>query len=145
VTLVELVLVVFLLGLLVASSEPFVAATVGRTGLEAAARRVRADVVYARELAVLTGTNHGANFVTNQPYIVYRQTTANPVVDPLTQQPFSQDPLTMGNVAVTGNYQVEFDSRGSPVIGGGGSVNLSGGGGGRSVVVRANTGLVEIQ
>ena len=136
---------IFLLGLTVAVSGPFVPGTIGGTGLQTAARRVRADILYARELAMLTGVNHGANFLSAQPYTVYRQTTANPVLDPLTRQPYSQDPVTMGSVQVIGNYRVEFDPIGRPVVGGGGSVTLSSSTGTRSVAVQTNTGLVEIQ
>lgn len=145
VTLVELVLVLSLLGILVASTIPFVPVSIGRSGLESAVRRVRSDIHYARELALVTGVNHGIDFSSGQPYVVYRLAVGNPVADPLTQQAFSEDPLDWGGVQIMAPYRVEFDPLGRPVVGGGGSVSLSGGGGVRSVRVNANTGLVEVQ
>lgn len=144
-TLIELILVISLTGILAIVALPYLDdALGGRAGLETALARVRNDIVFARQRAMLTGVNHGVDFAPGLPYEVYSGSVGTPIIDPLTQQPMRIDIEAENNVTVTGPYQVEFDSWGRPVVGGGGAVFFSAGGATRSVQVTDNTGLVEV-
>lgn len=142
-TIVELILVTLLLGILAALVPPLV--PLSRQGLDAASRRVRNEIVYARQLAMMKGTNHGASFTAGGSYLLYEGTTATPIVDVVTKRLFPDDLSEFGNIFFVSGYQVEFDSMGRPVLGGGGAVALSNGTNTKTVSVVSNTGLVEVQ
>lgn len=146
-SIVELVLTILLLGLIVAVVPPLV--PVSQEGLDGGARKVRADLVYLQQRAMITGQNHGGVF-TPGGYELYQVSPATPIVDVMTKELFS---VTHGarelarfgnNVVVLGNYQVEFDSIGRPVLGGGETLTLSNGTATRSIFINRNTGLVEM-
>lgn len=139
-TLVELVLVLLLLGILAAAAIPRV--PVSPTGVDAAARKIRSDLHYARSLAMTRGRNHGIEFAGGAPYILYDQTPTNPVLDPLSRAAFSEDLRRFGRSEVTNSLRVEFDSWGRPILGGGGSVSVSNGTFARTLNILAETGFV---
>jgi len=141
-TFVELLLVVSLLSLLVASLAPSISIRSG--GIEAATKKVVSDLRYAQEQAMMTNVNHGIQFNNGGAYVMYRQSSATPVADPLRLTSFSEDLSEFRNVSLQTTLQVEFDSVGRPVLGGGSSVVLSNGAGTRTLRVVANTGLVEV-
>lgn len=142
-TLIELVLVIALLGIMVIGAQPFL--PLSGESLDSASRKVRMDVLYAQERAIITGENHGVNFIVNGNYTIYRGTTANLINDPFRNTLFDEDLAEFQNVSVGTNYQVEFDAHGRPVLGGGGSVTLTNGSDNKGVAVTANTGYVQIQ
>lgn len=146
--MVELILVTLLLGMLVAVAPPLV--PVSRQGLDGAIRKVYSDLLYARQMSLLSGSNRGASFTAGGGYLLYFGTPATPISDPVTKEVFTsthgQSELArFGNIFITSSYQVEFDSTGRPVMGGGGSVILSNGTNTKSILVTSNTGLLEIQ
>lgn len=144
-SVVEIVGVIALLGLFAVAAIVLVPSG-GPARLDAAVKQVQSDIQHARQLAMTTGAVHGAQFVANGIYTVYRQTIATPVASPLTRQDMV---ITLGSnypgVAIQNNYTVEFDSNGAPIVGGGSSVIISNTSASKSVLVRANTGSVVIQ
>ncbi|HEX7078191.1 MAG TPA: prepilin-type N-terminal cleavage/methylation domain-containing protein [Candidatus Eisenbacteria bacterium] len=81
-TLVEAVIVMTLLGILAWVAYPKLTAT-GEIRLDAAARRVAADLRYAQSRAIGTRVVHGLLFETGaNRYTVYAPTVATPAVDP---------------------------------------------------------------
>ncbi len=142
-TLLELVLVIALLGILVSSFLPRLSPQTA--GLDAAARKVRADIAYAQSLAMNRGVPHGVEFTAGVSYVVYRISPATPVSNPLTQQPFSEDLSEFRPTTMNTGYRVEFNSMGQPVIGGGGSVTLTNSGVSRVIDVSNTTGRATIR
>jgi prepilin-type N-terminal cleavage/methylation domain-containing protein len=141
-TLVELVLVVALLGILSLYTIPRLVPS--NAGLDAAARKIQSDIVYAQSLAMSRGVPHGVNFTAGGAYVVYQTSPATPIVDPLTRSPFSENLSRYGRSRVTAAYRVEFNTLGRPTLGGGGGVTIENGGTVRSVQITAETGRAEI-
>lgn len=139
-TLVELVLVLLILGILAATAIPRV--PVSPVGVDAAARKIRSDLQYARSLAMTRGRNHGIEFTTAAPYVLYDQTPSSPVLDPLSRTAFSEDLRRFGRSQVTTSLRVEFDSWGRPTLTGGGSVTVSNGSFSRTLNILPETGFV---
>jgi Tfp pilus assembly protein FimT len=113
--------------------------------LRAAAQEVQSSIEYARQLAMATNVTHGAAFVANGAYTVYRSAVGTPVESPLTHQNMVETLSTRyPGVTIQNNYSVEFDSFGAPTVGGGGAVTLANGPATLQVQVLAGTGKVVI-
>lgn len=144
-TLVEFILVITALAVLVYSLVPL--DNFGGINVEAAAQRLEQDLRYARELAITRNANCGIQFQTNGNYTIYQTTPSNPVLNPLTQQTFSYN---LGNdfknanlKNITSTLLVEFDPLGRPVQGAGTTLQVGDSQSTISLVVTANTGLIQ--
>jgi len=143
-SLLEMILVIAVLGILVALYTTSTG-DLSDVSIDAASRKVQSDLRYAHQLAVGTGSNHGALFTTNTGYEVYRGAPGTPVTDPVTRQAMNFDLDEFEGVTISTTYQVEFDSNGIPVIGGDGRVRLTAASGAiRDVYVVDRTGAVVI-
>ncbi len=143
VTLLELVIVITVVGILAAVAIPRV--SMSPAGLDAAARKVQSDLLYAQSLAMGRGVNHGILFVANAPYVLYQGVPASPISDPLTHQNFSENLIRFSRSRVTTNLQVEFDPIGRPVQGGGATLTVANGALSRLISITNGTGRVLIQ
>jgi len=148
-TLIELIMVVVVLLVLAAVIAPKMTGVTG-TRVNAASRKISADIRYAQELAISTQTNHGVIFNASpaNDYSIYQGTTSTIITDSFTGGAYTVQ-LNTGDyagVTIDSGYQVEFDSLGSPVTGGRSSVTISAGGSApvRTITVAANTGKVSI-
>jgi prepilin-type N-terminal cleavage/methylation domain-containing protein len=148
-TLIELIMVVVVLLIIAAFIAPKMTGVTG-TRVNAASRKISADIRYAQQLAISTQTNHGVIFNASptNTYSIYRETTSTIITDSFTGGAYTVQLNTgdYGGVTIDSGYQVEFDSLGSPVTGGGGSVTISNAGSEpiRTITVAANTGKVSI-
>lgn len=137
-------MVILLLGILALSVTPL--DSYRTFNLEMAALRVTQDLHYAHELAAIKNTNCGILFNVNGTYTVYEGTSATPATDPLRRQPAIIDLGTLfKNVQILSNVQFEFDPLGRPVTGGGQTVQVGDGIGTVTLLVTANTGIVQRQ
>lgn len=141
-TLVEVILVVALISLLVASVIPRFSSS--STGLDAATHKVRSDLKYAQSLAMNRGVLHGVDFVSGGAYVIYRLTPGSAVTDPLTLQNFSENLSRFGSSHIDTTTRVEFDTLGRPVTGGGTTITIVNGSQSRSLQVNPNTGHLVI-
>ena len=122
-SLIELTLVIVLLSILMVSAEALTPAT--RADLHPAVRKVHMDILYARQMAMLTNVNHGVQFRNGVGYVIYQGNVVTPIIDPFDKTNFFEDLTRYGSVQVGNTYQVEFDRIGRPVIGGGGQVQIT--------------------
>lgn len=113
--------------------------------IDTATRKIQSDIRYAHHLARTTGVNHGVIFTAGGGYEVYRGSPGTPATDPLKRQSFTEDLSKFTGVYIQGDYQVEFNTLGKPVIGGDSYVRLNADGGAvRDVYIVADTGAVVI-
>jgi prepilin-type N-terminal cleavage/methylation domain-containing protein len=139
-SIVELVLVILLISILAVGIDIF--APAASSDLHPAARKVRMDILYARHMAMLTNVNHGIQFTNGVGYVIYQGTVATPILDPFDKTASFETLARYGNVQVSADYQVEFDSIGRPVIGGGGQALIADATNVVALTVTANTGSV---
>jgi len=146
-TLLELVLVVALLGILSVTAFIYFM-DYRRSYLEVAGQKARADIEYARSLAMTQkGTTFGVIFEksTNR-YIVYEGDPSHPIKDPMTRREkivsLSDYP---GVYVYSSGYKVEFNQYGAPTVGGGGTVVLKRGDEERRITVLPYTGKVVLE
>lgn len=142
-TLLEAVLVIAIVAILAIATVPRF--DLSSAGLDAAARKIRSDILYAQSLAMSRGVPHGILFTANAAYILYATSPATPISDPLTLTSFSEDLGRFHQTVIVNDYRVEFDPFGQPVIGAGGSVVIRNGAVTKTLQVSANTGRVVIQ
>lgn len=142
-TLFELSLLILLLGLFAVgvllnfNHSPAVAQT--------AMFKVANDVRYAQNLAMITGVNHGFHTLSTTRYEIYKQSTGNPVKDPTTTGPMEVDLSTQFKKAgFQESYQVEFNSMGKPVLGGGNRITLTSDNVAKSFSITNNTGMLDL-
>jgi len=158
-TLIEMVIVLLIIGILAVVAIADFSNSARSSRLQAAAFKLRSDIVYARSLALSQQVNCGVVFdPAGGAYSVYKQTVGNIVTNPLTLAPFTVDYDTDSNfqgvVLVSTSFgspttnRVEFDSFGTPSDGASplsadGTVTLSYQGTTAAVVtVTKNTGKV---
>lgn len=143
-SMIELVLVLTALSLLVVSLAP--QHNLGNINVEAAAQRLEQDLRYARELAVTKRILCGLQIQSNGNSIIYEGTPASPTLNPLTRQPYSynlnNDFKNVQFQNVMSTLVIEFNNLGTPVQGGGTTLQVGNTQSTISLVVTANTGLV---
>jgi len=142
-TLLELVLILTMIGMV--SVGLFNASTIQTVDVEPAAIKVINDIRFAQDRAMVTGRNHG--FITNSTtqYTIYDSVPTTPTMDPSSQtnMVISLSP-TYQNVVFQNNYQIEFNSLGTPVVGAGTNISLSNGSVTKQFLVTNNTGLINL-
>jgi len=142
-TLLELVLIMSLIGMV--SIGVYTNLEPQQIRVDAAMLKLVHDVRYAQDRAMITGRNHGFRTISTTQYEIYDTSPGNPTLDPTTQGSMTVSLASdYPNVAFPGSYQLEFNSLGSPVIGGGGSVSLSNGTETKSFSLTSNTGLINL-
>lgn len=143
-SLVELVLITTLIPIMMGVYLSSI--NVATQRVDQAARKVEADLRYCQHLAEAEEVNCGLQTTNFQVYQIYRQNPGNLIRDPHTQQPMTVNLATFyAGVNFGANYQIEFNSQGRPVIGGGTLMRLTDGRTTRQVTVLANTGYVQVQ
>lgn len=159
VTIIELAMLILVVAILSIVVMPQFIASLNANRLEGAKWKLKADILYARNLAVTQQTRHGVVFnPALETYSVYRINTSTIVKDPLTTLAFTvdyaNDPNFKGIGLVSTSFgspttnQVEFDSYGAPysnasdILVSDGTVTLSSGGSSVIVTVTKNTGKV---
>lgn len=144
-TLLELVLMMSLIAIVSVGVYSNISPRSMTMYVDAATLKVVHDIRFAQDRAMVTGRNHGFRSYSNNQYEIYDTSAGHPITDPSTQ---SDMVVSLGtdypNVNFAANYQVEFDSLGSPVIGGGGSITLSNGTESKSFSLTSNTGLINL-
>lgn len=162
-TLVELVLVISILSIVALGAVPAIQST-GEAQSVGAAKKLVADLAYARRLAQSRSAVYGITFdAVAETYTVHLYDSdtgiSTPIADPLSRAPMIVDYSTLpglkGTNIVTPNFTggstVRFMPQGTPIDATGtalanpGSVVLSRGGAARTVLVQPNTGEVSYQ
>ncbi len=140
-SLIELTMVIVLIGIVALFVMP--QDSLLNINLETAAAKVANDLRYTKELASITNTNCGVQFVANGNYTVYQASVTNPALNPLTRQNFVTDIASLfKKVTIQNNLQVEFDPLGTPVLGSGQTVTLTNGQTTASLYITPNTGFI---
>lgn len=142
-TLLELVLIVFLLSL--TGVGVLISWDLSQPALHGATLKVVKDIRYAQSRAMVTGKMHGFRTLSNSQYEIYQESVGNPIKDPATGQNMQFNLSdAFGNVIFQGTYQVEFDLMGSPTLGGGSTMGLQFGALNKSFTVENNTGRLNL-
>ncbi len=158
-TLIEMIVVLVIIGIIAAVSLSPVSFDLPGSRLEVAARRLRADIRYAQEMAMSRSLPHRVRFATNL-YAIVNDRNGNGTWGEAGE--FARDPFTGRDFTVTlnqGEFRgvtlasvilscpgeplpcVGFNSLGVPT--GGGIITLQASGATESVTVVANTGSVQ--
>ncbi len=107
--------------------------------------QVGQDIRYAQSRAMVTGTAHGFRTLSNTQYEIYENAPGNPTEDPSTRDPMVKNLNDrFPGVQFQGTYQIQFDSLGSPTVGGGTAVSLTKGTANRSLTVANTTGMLQL-
>lgn len=161
-TIIELIVILVILGVLALFAfltiSPYRAVK-----LEAAAKKVAADLLFAKNLALSTSKWHGVSFEADpvNTYRVYlkEDSTAIPIEDPSQLgKDFVVDlydyysGVTIASVSIAGGNRVEFhplgtpyDNRGGSAIASTGEVTLNYGGYTKTVYIMPGTGRIVTQ
>lgn len=144
-TLFELIVVLSILAILASVAAPKYASAVARYKLDAAARRVAADIERSRTLARASGANWTIRFVpTSDSYsivgLVVGSSRGSDYTVRLGDPPYS---IKLQSADFGGSKDLQFGGFGSPATGG--TVVLKGGSDTRSIVIDSNSGAVSIQ
>lgn len=144
-TLVELVLCLVIVGTVAGIAVPRYAEALARYHLDAAARRVVADIDHARTHAEANSSTVTLFFVPATDRINAPALPGLAANDPHHQTDLAAEPyrvdLTVADFA--GETRLDFDGYGVPVAGG--TVTLRAGTGAKSITVDAETGEATIQ
>lgn len=142
-TLIELVLTISVLGIMAGMYTGIADFT--SSDLDRSVRRLESDLRYAQQLSTAEEINYGFRNLDANTYEIYRLTPGVQATDPHTNQnlvvDYDQD---YGGVAFQGNYQVEFDTMGRPVIGGGSQIVLMLGNQTKTITVLNQTGYIQV-
>ena len=152
-TLVELLIVVLILSIVAASAVPALSEAFVDLKLRSAARRLMANLNYARNLAITEGAPCGLAF-TGQGYSVVKFTdtaalhsASNPVIThPMTRQPWTvslASDRTTVQATFAGDTVFYYDATGAPSAAG--QIVLRQGGLVVSILLEASTGRVTVQ
>lgn len=115
-TLIELALIITLLGIMVVLYIE-AAGDLSNIAIDGVSRKAQQDIRYAQVLAQTSGVRHGAKFTANGTYEVYRNVPGNFVRDPVTGLSLVEDLEKYPGVAISTDYQAEFDGYGVPTMG----------------------------
>ncbi len=134
-SLIEVILVMVIIAILVAVVIPRIDfETSSSASVEGAAYMIASDIRYAQEFAMANRVSKTVTFSTATP-TVYTFSPTNQL-DPSGRLP--------AGVNIGSNFIITFNSLGEPIVGGGGSVTVSGGGQTRTISVVQYTGKVSI-
>ncbi|MBX3390029.1 MAG: prepilin-type N-terminal cleavage/methylation domain-containing protein [Phycisphaeraceae bacterium] len=144
-SLFELVVVLSILTIFASIAAPKYAGAVSRYKLDAAARRVAADLERSRALARASGSNWTIRFVpSSNSYsivgLVVGSSKGSDYTVRLGSPPYS---ITLESADFAGSKDLQFGGFGCPAIGG--TIVLRGGVDKRSIVVDSASGAVSIQ
>jgi len=151
-TLVELIIVVLIMGIIAATALPAVSEAFVDANLRSAARKLMANLNYARNLAITDGAAYGLTF-SSSGYSVLKMinkadfASADNIVatNPLTHRPWNVG-LAGDHITLSANFSGQagmyFDATGAPNAAG--QVSLSNGGLSFRVNVEAATGRVSV-
>ena len=134
ITLIEVILVIAIIAILAAVALPrFDFAITSRASVDGGAYMIASDIRYAQECAMANRITKSVIFTSGSS--IY---TFNPSgdLDPTGRLP--------SGVTINNNFTITFNSLGEPIVGGGGSVTVSGGGQTRTINVVNYTGKVNI-
>jgi len=140
-TLVEMVIVVLIIGILTASAAPRMAGAIRTSRLDAACRRITADLAWARQSAINKSTAQTVQFTpASGSYTLALAADldrpAAAYVVTLTSAPYS---CTLVSATLGADTNVVFDRFGRPDSGG--TIVVGAGSSTKTVTLDANTGL----
>jgi type II secretion system protein H len=140
-TLVEMVIVVLIIGILTASAAPRMAGALRTSRLDAACRRIKADLAWARHSAITRSVPQTVQFTpASGSYTLAAAADldrpAAAYVVTLTSTPYS---CTLVSATLGSDASVVFDRFGRPDSGG--TVVVGAGSATKTVTLDANTGL----
>ncbi len=142
-TLLELVLLMSLVAIV--SLGLYSNMTPTDISVDSAVLKLAHDLRFAQDRAMTTGRNHGFRTLSTTQYEIYDQSPGSPTTDPTGQGPMVINLTTdYKNVIFQGTYQIEFNSVGSPTVGGGSSIGLTNGTETKNFSVTNNTGLINL-
>jgi len=143
-TMVDLVITVMIIGILAAVAAPKFAGSLQRMRVEAAARRIKADLGYQRQTAIAQSTSLTASFVpASDEYTI----AGLPGLDrggqvysvSLSSSPFN---TTLISATLGGDSDIQFDHYGKPDSGG--VITLGSASYQQTVTINADTGKASI-
>ena len=144
-TLVELTVVMFIIGILAAVAAPKYAESISRFRAEAAAKRIAADLMYARQVAMNQGVSQQVTFtISTNSYSM--PTVPDPDRSALAYSvnlSSTAYPATMLVADFGGTASVTFDVYGQPDAAG--NITVASGGYQKSVDLDAVTGRATVQ
>jgi MSHA pilin protein MshA len=133
-TLIEVILVMVIVGILAATILPrFNFAITSRASVDGAAYMIASDIRYAQEFAMANRVSKSVVFISGTSVYTFNPTSS-----------FDSTGQLPSGVTVGGNFTITFNSLGEPILGGGGSVTVSGGGQTKTITVVNYTGKVNI-
>lgn len=133
-TFIEIIVVMVIVGTLAAIFIPRLEiTTTAKATVEGAAFMVASDLHYAQECSMTYGLSKRVIFTSGSSTYTFLPASS---LDPSGRLP--------SGVTVGSNYSVTFNSLGEPIIGGGGSVTISGSGQTKTITVLDYTGKVNI-
>lgn len=132
-TLVELVLVILIVGVIAAIAMPRFAQASARQQLEAAARRVEADLNQARIRARAASRSVTVTFDVNRNLYQFNNEGGEATIVELGMSPYN---VSIANADFSGNAKAYFNGYGLPASGG--TVTLSSGSGKINIVLNQN-------
>lgn len=144
-TLIELIMVLAILTIIAGVVAPKYASAVSRYRLDAAARRVAADIQYAQALARASGSTQIINFLpSNNSYSIpsiQAGTTKGAVYSVrLDKPPYS---VTLESASFAGSTDLQFGGFGFPADGG--TVRVRAGADYKTLSIDVATGTVKVQ
>ena len=133
-SLIELILVMLIIAIIAVVVIPrFDYATSSRASVDGAAYMIASDIRYAQEYAMANRTSKSVVFTSGSSVYTFNPSGG---LDPTGQLP--------SGVMIGNNFTITFNSLGEPIVGGGGSVAVSGGGQTKTINVVEYTGKVNI-
>lgn len=142
-TMIELLLTIVLMSLVfVFGAKGF---DYSPAAVQHAMLKVASNLRYAQDRAIVTGKVHGFQTINNTTYQIYESVPGNLTVDPATMGPMQVDlNNSFKGVTFQGNYQVEFNSLGTPTMGIGVNIVMEKAGVTRTISVNGNTGTLNL-
>ncbi|MCM2374808.1 GspH/FimT family pseudopilin [Aporhodopirellula aestuarii] len=143
-TLVELVVVILIIGVLTTVAGPEFASSLHRMRAEAAAKRIKVDLGYARQTAIAQSGPLSVSFTPASdeysiPGLLDINQSGQSYTVVLTASPYN---ASLVSAALGGDTEVQFDRYGQPDSGG--TITVASGGYQTTVTIHPNTGKASI-